>query len=115
MDEATKAAAWVESTLEHARTLLEQVPLGPRDQPWDVFEASIRGMAAAWLRDVGPYVGLGLDEARARAESTRDFLCVHEGGMFHRADARPDRVHLDFGADGRVQTARIDYPPPWHV
>jgi hypothetical protein len=42
-------------------------------------EASIRGIAAAWLRDVSPYVGLTLDEARGRAESTKDFLCVHTG------------------------------------
>jgi hypothetical protein len=115
MSDASDAAAWVEKTLAEARSLVEQVPLGPRDQPWEDFEASIRGMAAAWLRDVTPYVGLTLDDARERAESTKDFLCVHDGGVFHRANARADRVHLDLDADGRVQTARLDYPPPWRV
>ena len=93
--------------------MVEGVPPGPRDQPWEVFEASIRGMAKAWLRDVSPYVGLTVDEAHSRAATLGDFLCVHDGATFHRANARSDRVHVELGADGRVQSAALDHPPPW--
>jgi hypothetical protein len=114
VNDAARAEAWVEQTLADARALVAKHPLGPRDQSMESFEASLRGMVAAWLRDLTPYVGLTLDEAHARAASTRDFLCVHRGDVMHRANARPDRVHIELQDDGRVQTARLDSPPPWH-
>jgi hypothetical protein len=70
-------------------------------------------MAAAWLRDVSPYVGITLDDAHARAALTGDFLCVHRGPTAHRMNARSDRVHLELGPAGRVEAAALDAPPPW--
>lgn len=93
--------------------MVEQAPLGPRDQSMEDFEASIRGMARAWLRDVSPYIGLSVDDAHARAKTLGDFLCVHHGPTAHRVNARSDRVHLETGPDGRVESAALDAPPPW--
>ena len=113
MDEASKAAAWVEQQLSQVRALVDVQPLGPRDQTLEQFEAQLRGLAAACLRDVQPYVGLTAEQAATRAASTGDFLCVHHGPTGHRANWRSDRVHVEMSPDGRVLAARLDEPLPW--
>ncbi|MDX6197113.1 MAG: hypothetical protein QOJ79_264 [Actinomycetota bacterium] len=75
VDEAAKAAAWVERQLAQARAVVETHPLGPRDQSLEQHEQWVRGVAAACLRDIEQYVGLTVEQARVRAAATRDFLC----------------------------------------
>jgi hypothetical protein len=115
VDEATKAAQWLEGLLANARAAVALQPLGPRNQTMEQFDASWRGLVAACLRDITPYVGLSLAEARERADQTGDFLCVHSGPTGHRANWRADRVHVELDAEGRVISSQLDHPLPWET
>jgi hypothetical protein len=113
-DDEIAAHEWLEQTLARARELVRQQPLGPRDQTWEQFEASTRGMVTAFLRSTDAYLGLTVDAAEERARLLKDHLCVHRGPTGHRADLRSDRVHVTVGADGHITAARLDRPP-WAV
>jgi hypothetical protein len=79
------------------------------------FESYLRGMVTACLRDLEPYVGLSVEEAKVRATATGDLLCVHDGPTGHRSDWRSDRVHVEVGPDGHVMSARLGSRPWEHV
>jgi hypothetical protein len=113
--DASKAAEWLEELFANARAAAEVQPLGPRDQTMEQFEATWRGLVAACLRDITPYVGLTVAEARERSALTGDFLCVHSGPTGHRADWRSDRVHVELDSEGRVLSSQLDHPLPWET
>lgn len=107
-----RAEAWIREQLRTASDALSRQAPNPGDLTLEQYEAQLRQRADAILRPTAQYVGLSLDAATAAASVTGDRLCVHRGSTEHRANWRPDRVHVELDAEDRVRLARRD-PAPW--
>lgn len=109
----SRAEAWVQEQLRTARDGYGRQAPNPGDSTLEEYEAQLRSRADAILKLTAQYVGLSLEAATAAAAASGDRLCVHRGATGHRADWRPDRVHVEVDAHDRVRSARRD-PAPWH-
>ncbi len=65
----------------------------------------------AILQPTAQYVGLSLEAAAAAAAATGDHMCVHRGSTGHRANWRPDPVHVELDAKDLIRSARRDMAP----
>ena len=108
----SRGEAWIQDQLRTASAGFGRQAPNPGDLTLEQYEAQLRGRVAAISEPTAQYVGLSIESATAAAAATGDRLCVHRGSTGHRADWRPDRVHVELDARGRVGSARRD-PAPW--
>ena len=107
-----RAEAWIQERLRTASDTSGRRAPNASDLTLEQYEAQLRSRADAILEPTAQYVGLSLAAATASAAATGDRLCVHRGSTGHRADWRPDRVHVELDREDRVRSARRD-PAPW--
>ncbi len=107
-----RAEAWIQKQLRTASDDVGRQAPHSGDLTLEQYEAQLRERVDAILQPTAQYVGLSLEAAAAVAAGTGDLLCVHRGSAGHRADWRPDRVHVELDPEDRVRSARRD-PAPW--
>ena len=107
-----RVEAWIQDQLRTAGDGFGRQAPNPGDLTLEQYEAQLRRRAGAMSKPTAQYVGLSLEAATAAAAVTGDCLCVDRGTTGHRANWRPDRVHVEPDAEDRVRSARRD-PAPW--
>ena len=107
-----RAEAWLQKQLRTASEAFGRQAPNAGDLTLEQYEAQLRKRADASSKPTAQYVGLSLEAATAAAAVTGDRLCVHQGATGHRANWRPDRVHVELDAGNRIRSARRD-PAPW--